>query len=76
MLGYHHPWSRHPPDHTPPPDQTARDQTPPQSIHPLEQTPPEADPPIPPLGNGRQHTVNEQPVRILLECILVWQHFC
>ena len=39
------------------------------------QTPPGADPPRTrqtPLGPGRlQHTVNERPVRILLECILV-----
>ena len=32
-------------------------------------TPPEQSPPSP--GSRHQHTVNERPVRILLECILV-----
>ena len=36
---------------------------------PLEQTPPRDQ--TPPTGNRLQHTVNERPVRILLECILV-----
>ena len=50
-------------DTTPPPEQT-----PP----PPEQTPPGADPPrADPPGSRLQHTVNERPVRILLECILV-----
>ena len=40
------------------------------------QTPPGPDRPLPgpgrsPPGSRRQHTVNERPVRILLECILV-----
>ena len=73
MLGYtprsRHPLgSRHPPEQTPlgsrhPPDQTPREQTPPRS-----RPPPGAD--TPPISR-LQHTVNEQPVRILLECILV-----
>ena len=63
MLGYT-PQSRHPP---PPPEQTPLEQTPqeqtPQSRHPPDQTPP---------GSSRlQHTVKEQLVCIILECILV-----
>ena len=59
-----------PPEQTPP-----GEDTPQQSRHPLEQTPlqeqtpPEAD--TPPPGSRLRHTVNEWPVRILLECILV-----
>ena len=30
----------------------------------------------PPPGRTLQHTVNERPVRILLECILVWSNSC
>ena len=30
--------------------------------------------PDPPPGSRLQHTVNERPVRILLECILVWEY--
>ena len=65
----HPPRSRHPPRTRHPQDQTSpRDKTntplPPDHIHPPDQTP------IPP-GSRLQHTVNEQPVRILLECILV-----
>ena len=73
------PGSRHPPDqaHTPlgadtPPDQATPPEadTPLQTRHPSqEQTPP--GPGTPPPGSRRQHTVNERPVRILLECILV-----
>ena len=37
--------------------------------HPREQTPPWDQ--APPPGSRLQHTVNERPVRILLECILV-----
>ena len=49
---------------------------PPGTRDPLDQRPPRNQrPPLdqadPPLGSRRQHTVNEQPVRILLECILV-----
>ena len=48
-----------------PPEQTPPDQTPPEQTHTpsREQTPP---------GSRLQHTVNERPVRILLECILVF----
>ena len=53
----------HPPDQADsPPDQT---DPPPRT----RQTPP-PPPPTPP-GRRLQHTVNERPVRILLECILV-----
>ena len=61
---------RHPPGRTPlqtpPPDQA--DTTPPAGRPPPEQ----ADP-LP--GRRLQHTVNERPVRILLECILVFGLF-
>ena len=60
------PQTRHPPplEQTPPPDQTTL-----WPGTPLEQTsPPEQ---TPPPGSWLQHTVNERPVRILLECILV-----
>ena len=40
-----------------------------QGEPPLEQTPPRSR--HPPPGSRLQHTVNERPVRILLECILV-----
>ena len=66
ILGYT-PRTRHPP--------WAQTPLPPQSRHPLqpaEQTlPPGADTPPPP-GSRLQHTVNERPVRILLECILIY----
>ena len=69
------PRSRHiPPEQTPPGADT------PQSRHPLgtdtllEQTPPWEQTPLPP-GSRLQHTVNERPVRILLECILVVTEF-
>ena len=60
------PWSRHPPGtrHTP------WEQTPPGPGTPPDQ----AHPPTPP-GSRLQHMVNEQPVRILLECILVYGVF-
>ena len=59
------PWSRH---HPPPrADTTPLDQNPPRPDTPPEQTP---------LGSRRQHTVNERPVCILLECILVKYRFC
>ena len=65
MLGY-------PPGTDPPGADTPPDQAP-----PWEQTPPRgADPPgantPPPPESRLQHTVNERPVRILLECILVY----
>ena len=59
MLGYH------PPDQAPPRPGTPLDQTPQTRHPPWDQ---------PPLGSRCQHTVNERPVRILLECILVY--FC
>ena len=43
--------------------------TPPQTTPPQEQTPTQTRHPP---GSRRQHTVNERPVRILLECILVF----
>ena len=41
---------------------------------PWEQTPPQEQKPLgaDPLGSRLQHMVNERPIRILLECILVW----
>ena len=71
MLGCHTPKSRHPP----PRADTLQDQT-----ATLEQTPPGVDTPPradtspradSPPGSRLRHTVNERPVRILLECILV-----
>ena len=52
--------------HTPPP---RADPTPGSRHNPGSGTPPEQTPPS--LGSRLQHTVNERPVRILLECILV-----
>ena len=91
MLGCHTPPGpgRHPPDQADPPqdqaDTPGTRQTPPQT----RQTPPrpgrhnppwdQADTPgtrqTPPLGSRLQHTVYEQLVRILLECILVSFYF-
>ena len=53
-----------PREQTPPPPgaDTPPEQTPPAADTPQEQTPP---------GSRLQHTVNERPVCILLECILV-----
>ena len=73
MLGYHPPgadtpWSRHLPEADTPRTRHPPEQTPP------EQTPPGADPPqkqTPPPGSRLRDKVNERPVRILLECILV-----
>ena len=54
-----------PQEQTPPWDQTSLGVG-----NPGADTPPGPDPtPLP--GSRRQHTVNERPVRILLECILV-----
>ena len=69
------------PGRTPPPDQA--DPTPPGSRHPPPEqadTPPGADTTprarqTPPPGSRLQPTVNERPVRILLECILVSFYF-
>ena len=60
MLGYHSPQEQ-----TPPPlgADTPWDQT-----HPGTRL-------SPPPGSRRQHMVNERPVRILLECILVSTYF-
>ena len=89
MLGYH-PQSRYPPgadtpleqtppEQTPPGADTSLEQTPLWEQTPLEQTPPGPDTPleqIPPPGSRLRHTVNERPVRILLECILVFNCYC
>ena len=56
------PGSRHPPPGS---------RHPPGADTPQEQTPPEQTPP----RRRLQHTVNERPVRILLECILVCLNF-
>ena len=63
---------------TPPPpraatplEQTPPRSTPPRTRSPLEQTPSRADTPP---GSRLRDTVNERPVRILLECILVKIH--
>ena len=59
-------------DTTPPRADTPWEQTPPRSRHPPGlSTPPAAPPP----GSRLRHTVNERPVRILLECILVTLQF-
>ena len=63
-------WGRTPPDQTPPQSRPPGPgtHTPGQGTH----TPP---PPLPP-GSRLRHTVYERPVRILLECILVfWSIF-
>ena len=68
--GSRHPHSRHPPGNRHPQEQTptpAAD-THPGSRHPRSRhLPPSRHPPRSKL----RHTVNEQPVRILLKCILV-----
>ena len=81
MLGYPPrpgtPQTRHPPRSRPPGPGTplGADTPPPQTRPPQEQTSPTRHtpyyPPPPPPGSRLQHTVNERPVRILLECILV-----
>ena len=60
------PGSRHPTGSRPPRAGPLRTDTPPGGDPPLEQTPRRRPP-----GSRLQHTVYEQPVRILLECILV-----
>ena len=70
------PQTRHPPAQTPPRPDPPLEQTPPGGDplpNPPDQTPPGEQTPS---GSRRQHTVNERPVRILLECILVWYNFC
>ena len=70
-------WEQTPPMGPDPPEQTPREQTPPPDIPLWEQTPtgrrhpPAADTPP---ESRLQHTVNEQPARILLECILVLRY--
>ena len=58
-----------------PPPQSRHSQTPPGSRHPLVADTPRSRHPPPradtPPGSRLRHTVNERPVRILLECILV-----
>ena len=49
-------------------------ENPPGPDPPGPEPPPGPDPPSPP-GSRLQHTVNERPVRILLECILVHTEF-
>ena len=54
-----------------PPEQTPPERTPPLGADtPRSRQPPRGDNPPPPRSR-LQHTVNERPVRILLECILV-----
>ena len=64
MLGYTPRSRHHPPPQTRYTPRT-RHTSPPDQAH----LPPRADTP---LGSRLQHTVNERPVRILLECILVF----
>ena len=49
---------------------SGKGEPPPEQTPPRADTPPEQIPPPPP-GSTVQHTVNERPVSILLECILV-----
>ena len=74
-----HPWIRpHPLDQTPPRSRYPPwSRHPPQSRHP-QPGPPRADTPRtrPPPGSRLRDTVNERPVRILLECILVENSSC
>ena len=73
-----HPQSRHPPEQTPTWSRHPTEQTPPRSRHPQSSPPLSRHPPgsrHPPPGSRLRHTVNERPVRILLECILVNIYF-
>ena len=54
-----------------PPLPPGPDQTPPDQAPPPPSRPPQEQTPTPPSGSRRQHTVNERPVRILLE--ICWQ---
>ena len=58
---------------TPPP--SGQGEPPGSRPPPAGRTPPGADTTPPPPGSRLQHTVNERPVRILLECILVLFYF-
>ena len=64
---YSPPRSRHPP-----PDQAPSPWNRPPRADTPTPTPPRPAPPPPPPGSRLQHTVYERPVRILLECILVY----
>ena len=76
-------WDTHPPEQTPPgsrhPNPPGRrpppDQAPPRSRHPPRTRHPPQQETRPPLVRRLQHTVNERPVHILLECILVYVLF-
>ena len=68
----------HPSKQTPPGADTPPKQTPLGSRHPPKQTPPTSRHPPgadTPPESRLQHTVNERPVRVLLECILVTNIF-
>ena len=79
------PWEQTPPQRADiPPEQTPQEQTPPwEQTPPRVDTPQEQTPPSrsrhpeqpPPPRSRLWHTVNERPVRILLECILVVHFF-
>ena len=72
------PWTKenHPTqDQGEPPHQT-RENPPGPRRHPPDQGEPPPGPCRPPPGRRLQHTVNERPVRILLECILVVLRVC
>ena len=74
LWGQTPPGSRHPPEQTPPGSrQPPGSRHPPEQTLPWEQTPPRSTPPRSrhPPKSRLQHKVNEQLVRILLECILV-----
>ena len=71
--------SRYRPEQTPPldgePPCPPTDEEPPwMENHPPngEPSPPDGEPPPPPPGSRLRHTVYDRPVRILLECILVF----
>ena len=83
MLGYHTPPQEQTPPRSRPPGSRhpSREQTPLGSRHPLRSRPPREQTAPPPRadtpGSRLRHTVNERPVRILLECILAqiqWKH--
>ena len=73
------PWDQADPRDQRPPPQTGQATPPGQGRHPPRpgRPPGTRDPRTrqTPLGSRRQHTVNERPVRILLECILVYCTF-
>ena len=67
-------WQGEPPPRTwqgEPPPGPGRENTPPRPGRPPPQDQADPTPPPPPPGRRLQRTVNERPVRILLECILV-----